>query len=508
MGGAGPQASDRRRDVRHQARVPANGRFVRLVTGVGERALGRVQQPLHRLHLATDERPEGLEQAQPRPGAHHLRRQQLQPPAQGRVLAASQHRLEVPLDQPGGPGQVGGGSGVTDGVVGQPLLLRPGGRRPVQLQHPLGLLALQPGAKQVSEQLVVAPPAPHLVQGDQEQVGPLDLLQQCLAVAAAGGGIRQRPADPVKDRGLQQEPAQLTRLAVQDLLGEVVEYVAVAAREGPHEGVDVEVALERERGQLQPRDPAFGARLQRGHGRIRQLHPDRGAQQRGRLLAGEAQVGLPQLGQLPAGPQPGQRQGWVGPAGQHQPQPRRRMLQQQFQRLVNRRSLDQVIVVQDQHDRLGHIGQLVDQGGHHHLERGRQAAGQRGDPFRHPGSDRVQSGGDVAPEAGWVVVAGVQRQPGHRSLAGVSPVSQQGGLAEPGRGADQHQLAAHALAQAVQQSWPRHQTRPRPRDVQLGRQQDVALMPGSRGWHRGGRLSHRDPPAQPVRRSCVAAASL
>jgi hypothetical protein len=44
----------------------------------------------------------------------------------------------------------------------------------------------------------------------------------------------------------------------------------------------------------------------------------------------EAQVGFAQLGQLAAGPQPGQRQRRVGAAGQHQPQAGRQVRQQEL----------------------------------------------------------------------------------------------------------------------------------------------------------------------------------
>jgi hypothetical protein len=56
---------------------------------------------------------------------------------------------------------------------------------------------LQAGAEQVGEQLVVAPPAAHLIQRQQEQVGPLHLLQHLLAVAAAGDRSTQRTRQPL-----------------------------------------------------------------------------------------------------------------------------------------------------------------------------------------------------------------------------------------------------------------------------------------------------------------------
>jgi hypothetical protein len=78
----------------------------------------------------------------------------------------------------------------------------------------------------------------------------------------------------------------------------------VAAREAGHEAGRVAVALKGQGGQLEPGRPAPGPVLQGGHGRRRQLGPEGG-----RLLGGEAQVGGAQLGELAAGPQPGQGSG-------------------------------------------------------------------------------------------------------------------------------------------------------------------------------------------------------
>jgi hypothetical protein len=52
---------------------------------------------------------------------------------------------------------------------------------------------LQAGAEQVGEQVVVAPPAAHLVQRDQEEPGPFGLIKQRLTARPAGDRIAQRP---------------------------------------------------------------------------------------------------------------------------------------------------------------------------------------------------------------------------------------------------------------------------------------------------------------------------
>ena len=151
-------------------------------------------------------------------------------------LALILHELliETTLDDPCGPVDVSTGDDVPDGVVDHPLLLVPRGRGTVQLCGTAGP-PLQARPQQVTEQVVVAPPATHVVERHEEQVGPLDSLEQFLAVVASGDGIAQRTGQPVQHRCLHQELADLRGLLLEHLLGEVIHDVTVAAREGLHE---------------------------------------------------------------------------------------------------------------------------------------------------------------------------------------------------------------------------------------------------------------------------------
>ena len=260
------------------------------------------------------------------------------------------------LDEPGGPGHLPGGDRVPDRVIGQPALRVPGGRVPVQCRNPRRLLLLQAGTQQVSEQVVVAPPAAHLVQGDHEEPGPFGLLQQRLAARPARDRIAQLPRQPLQHRGLEQEAAHLLALPLEDLLGQVVQDVAVAAGERGDEAVDVAAPAQRQASQLQPGGPALGPRGQRRGDCVRQRRTGpRSArrrrdllQQRRRLPGREAQFRGAQLGQLLAGPQPGQSQGRVAAAGQRQVQPWRPVLEQEPERLVHQPRADHVIIIQDQ----------------------------------------------------------------------------------------------------------------------------------------------------------------
>ena len=109
------------------------------------------------------------------------------------------------LDEPGREIDISSGPRVTHSVVGQRMLLVPGGGASMQLREPRRLLLLQARAQEVGKQMVVAPPAPHLVHRHKEQVRSLDLLQHLLAVAAACDGVAERPRQPLQDRRLQQE---------------------------------------------------------------------------------------------------------------------------------------------------------------------------------------------------------------------------------------------------------------------------------------------------------------
>ena len=65
----------------------------------------------------------------------------------------------------------------------------------------------------------------------------------------------------------------------------------MAAAEARHEPVRVDPAPQRQGGQLQAGRPPLGPGRQHPHRSVEQVGPDHRAQQLGRLLRGEAQVG-------------------------------------------------------------------------------------------------------------------------------------------------------------------------------------------------------------------------
>src|SRR5674476_194032 len=65
----------------------------------------------------------------------------------------------------------------------------------------------------VRKEMVVAILLAAVIERDQEEVSPIQSLQHCPAAVLAGDGIAQWAAEPVQDRGLQQEAADLFGLA-------------------------------------------------------------------------------------------------------------------------------------------------------------------------------------------------------------------------------------------------------------------------------------------------------
>ena len=240
------------------------------------------------------------------------------------------------------------GQRVADRFRQQPFPAEPGAGPPVEGGRCIGTgLAGQAGAQGVGEQVVVAVPDPLVVQRHQEQVGPLQLLQDRLAVAGGGRcgvrpvgvggqqGVAQRGAQPVEHAGGEQEASGRGRLAVQDLGRQVVGDQPVPAGEGGHERRRVGPVAQGQPGQLQPGRPALGALDQRRHLRLGQSQPHARAQEGGRLLDAEAQVGGAHLGELVAGAEAGQRQGRVLAAGDHQMQGRWQVVEQEGDRGVD-----------------------------------------------------------------------------------------------------------------------------------------------------------------------------
>ena len=364
----------------------------------------------------------------------------------------------VPFDQVGGHGDVAGGQRVADRLGHQVVRGEPLGGPPVQPGHPVPLVALEPAAQVVGEQVVVAEPLPLGVQRAQEQIAPLQFLQHRLAVGAPAQRVGQLAAEPVPHAGVEQEGQDVAGQRVEHVLGQVLTDRVVPPGEAADQVGRIGAVPQRQRDQLQRRDPAVGA--DRDPCDVLGLEPqpvqiDQEGTGFGQI---ETQgVGV-DLDQLAAHPQPAQRQPRPDPAGQHDREVGRGEVEQVHQGAVHLGVLDQVPVVEGQHqppvvpaDLFQQHRQGVGLGVLDVLLQQVPQVAQDVPGVRHGPTDGLQQ---VEQEPVRVVVVPVQSQPGrHRAAVGQHPQPLHGkrGLAVAGRGVDDHQGPATPLAQRVQQ---------------------------------------------------------
>ena len=140
---------------------------------------------------------------------------------------------------------------MADGFGPVALVLVPFTRSAVQLWSPLGLLVFEVCLQDVGKEVVIAVPATLIVERNDEEVPPFQGTQHRLAVASPGDGITERAAQPVEDAGVQEELSNVVGEALQDLLDQVVDDVAVVAREPGDEVRVVVSSLHREGSELE-----------------------------------------------------------------------------------------------------------------------------------------------------------------------------------------------------------------------------------------------------------------
>ncbi len=303
--------------------------------------------------------------------------------------------------------------------------------------------------------------------------------------------VDQRAGEAVQGRGAQQQLPPLRRLPAEHLGDQVGQRVLLPGRAGGQRAA-LPAVPEREAAEHQTGRPARGPVQHAGDGAVRGHGTGHGGEQLAGLVVGEPQVRLADLGQPAAGPQPGQPDRRLGAAGEHHPQRRRLVVEQELQALGHPAVGHLVQVVEDQQQWPRDVGQPVEQLGDGDAQRidRRDGEGRQRAPGRlrcGPGQRRRQ----VGPEPGRVVVAAVQGQPGDRAADGAHPGGQQGGLAPAGARGDHGDRGATAVEEPGQPG-PGHQGRGHRRHPGLGGEQGAGLghgvhlpgrtVPGSTGW--------------------------
>ena len=139
-------------------------------------------------------------------------------------------------------------------------------------------------AQQLCKEVVVAIPAPFVVQGDEEQIGALEAAPGSPGRSRGRRTASQRAAQAVENGCVEQERLHALGLPVQDFFDEIVQDEAVAAGERLDEAGEILLPLHGERGQLQAGDPAFGAALEGGDVLHRELQAHHLVEEVGRLV--------------------------------------------------------------------------------------------------------------------------------------------------------------------------------------------------------------------------------
>lgn len=224
---------------------------------------------------------------------------------------------------------------------------------------------------------------------------------------------------------------------------------------------------------MQAGDPTFGAGLESRHVGGGEGEAHRTVEERGSLLAGEAQVRGAQLRQLPLRAQPREGQARVLARGDDDVKPAWSVLDQERDGRVDRTRVDGVEVVEDQDDGLavGVVVELVEQ---RREDRFMLGAVRRLGHRERLGADGrrrgPQRGDEVPQEAPEITVGLVEREP-RTPLPGpaarVEPVGHQRRLAETCGSRDKRQPVVQAGVEAVEEA-PSGHTSARPvRDVQF-----------------------------------------
>ena len=259
------------------------------------------------------------------------------------------------------------------------------------------------------------------------------------------------------DADCAEEVADLGFEAREDLTDEVLGDRALVAGEGGEGGSRVGRIPQGDRGEPQRRSPSFRQPVQCRDLRIVEGGACRVEKCLG-LVPRESQLIDPNFVQPALEPKPGQRQGWVEPAGQDKPQSARTVPNEDAQRVQGVGRQQRVDVVKNQPDRLGEVVQGI-----HDLAR--ELGNRRGECGQEPAHSAVVGHGgghrhgahDIEQQPQRVVVVVVERQPRGTRHAVNDPFRQQGRLAVSRWCAHQDERLFGSTIQFVEQPRSRHE---------------------------------------------------
>ena len=319
----------------------------------------------------------------------------------------------------------------------------------MKFSGPRRLIALQSATEEVREEVVVPEPLAVVVEGPQEQIAFLDLLEQALAIGDAGQGFGEVGTQAFGDRRCQHEVEDLRLERAQDVLGEIARDSSVTSGEVGDELRRIVASAQGQGGQLQGGDPALGGVPQSSN-----CWPIEGQsadidQESPRFLLVESQGGGVDLDQFVPHPQSAEGEAGLAAAGDHHLEVMATVVEEKAHRGEGGGILDQVPVVDDDGQRIAAGVDLVDQCGQDEPVGLVAVVFEDLPEFRREvGSDETNRLDEVGQEPHDVVVVGVDAQPGHRDTVvgeDAALLRCEGALAETRGGVNQDQSAAAGI---------------------------------------------------------------
>ena len=367
----------------------------------------------------------------------------------------------VPLHEIGGLPDVAADQRVRHGLGHQALLGEPRRGPGVQVGDAVRMVAIQATSEVVGEQMVVAEPFAFAVERTKEQVPTLEFLEHRLSVTAGGEDAGELAAETITDRGREQELEEIGRERIQHVLRQVLAHRVMTPGEAADQRGRVGAVPQGQRRQLQCRDPPVGTGGELRDGVAVEAQTIELDEELPGLVEVEAQrVGV-DLHHVPPHAQPAQRQLRPATAGQHDRQVGRREVHQVHQRPPRRSFVDEVPVVEREHDPalvVAHDLQERRQGVALHvlgvlLDQGSKIVDRlvgRGEGPTH-GLEQVRE------EPVRIDVVAVQTQPGHQCpgvLQDRQPLHRQRRLPVAGRCMDHREPARFGTAQTLEDPPP------------------------------------------------------
>ncbi len=356
-------------------------------------------------------------------------RQRIQPLPNGRRHPGGERPTRRRPEKRAGQPRVAGADGRTDS--GRQITRGGQGDGRAFVQGPDGrpLPALELGQQRLPQQWMPPEPTFLVVDRTQQHVASGEMTEQCAAAGAPQDRVTQLTRGFGKNRRTRDED----QLVLVEFVPHLVAQIAQDRTGPPDAGLHRvgHPAVEQD-----PGDQGNSHRPTLCHGQdgVHAVGLSAAAgQQQGGLLPVEIQIHRTDVAHPGrAGSQPGHRHRHCRPGYEHDLTPRRHGSGHERQQAGGVGPGDRMDAIEDQHERNRRFGQLPAQGRQHHTTEAFACGGNRLQWNRRRLYSRDRCG-EPATQDQRVVVFVVDVDPDERSWVGIGPLTQQGGLAVPGR---------------------------------------------------------------------------